>query len=252
MLAHAIAAALILRLVFPRATSARKRRILRWWAGKLLRIVGVATRVEGPPPGATEIGAMVAANHVSWIDIFAVSSVRPTRFIAKSEVRDWPLAGWIAERAGTIFIRRERRRDTARINDLVHAALLEGDCVGLFPEGTTTEGDRLLRFHSSLFEPAVANHAHVHPAAIRYEHPDGSLCRAMAFAGDLSFMQSLGLVIRQRGIVARIAFAPALETERRTRREVATAAEERVATLLRLRPVDRTLRRPHGPPAAPP
>jgi 1-acyl-sn-glycerol-3-phosphate acyltransferase len=139
-----------------------------------------------------------------------------------------------------------------RINELVHAALLEGDCVGLFPEAMTTEGDQLLRFHSSLFEPAVANHAHVHPAAIRYEHPDGSLCRAMAYVGELSFMQSLGLVIRQRGVVARIAFAPALETEGLARREVAAAAQERVATLLGLRPGDRAPRTPPGPPAAPP
>ena len=70
---------------------------------------------------------MVAANHVSWIDVFCVSSVRSTRFIAKSEVRDWPVAGWIAERAGTLFIRRGLRRDTARINEVVHAALAQGD-----------------------------------------------------------------------------------------------------------------------------
>jgi 1-acyl-sn-glycerol-3-phosphate acyltransferase len=252
MLGHGITAALILRLVFPRASPAGRRRILRWWAGKLLRIMGVATRIEGPPPGEAETGAMIAANHVSWLDIFAISSVRPTRFIAKSEIRDWPLAGWIVERAGTIFIRRDRRREMVRINEQVRAALLEGDCVGLFPEGMTTEGDDLLKFHSSLFEAAVANHAHVHPAAIRYEHPDGSLCRAMAYVGELSFMQSMGLAIRQRGIVARVVFAPALGTEGLARREVAALTEERVATLLGLGPAGRAPRTPPGPPAAPP
>src|SRR5437868_2843238 len=156
---HAGAAALILRLVFPRASPERRRGLVGWWAGKLLRIVGVTTLVEGTPPRPSERAAMIAANHVSWLDIFAVQSVRPTRFVAKSEVRDWPLAGWIAERAGTLFIRRGVRRDTARINDLVHSALEAGDCVGIFPEGTTTSGDTLLKFHSSLFEPAVANGA---------------------------------------------------------------------------------------------
>lgn len=252
MLWHALAAVLILRLVYPRVGPGRRREILRWWSAKLARIAGVATRVEGTAPGASEIGAMVAANHVSWLDMFVVSGVRPTRFIAKSEIRDWPIAGWIAERAGTIFIRRERRRDTARINDLVHAALLEGDCVGLFPEGTTTEGDQLLKFHSSLFEPAVANRAHVHPAAIRYEHADGSLCRAMAFVGELSFMQSLSLVMRQRGVVARIAFAPVIETHGRSRREVTQLTEEGVASLLGLSPAGRAPRTPPGPPGAPP
>lgn len=252
MAAHAVAATIILRLVFPRAGARRRRGLVGWWSAKLLRIVGVAVLVEGDPPPRTEASAMIAANHVSWLDIFAVSSVRPTRFIAKSEIRDWPLAGWIAERAGTIFIRRERRRDTARINDLVHAALAEGDCVGLFPEGFTSEGDRLLPFHTSLFEPAVANRAHVHPCAIRYEYPDGTLCRAMAYVGELSFMQSLGLVIRQRGVVARLRFAPVVETEGGTRRAVAEAAEARIASLLGLVPEGRRPRTPPGPPAAPP
>lgn len=247
MAAHAALGALILRFVFPGIVSRRRRRIVGWWSAKVMRIVGVETHIEGDPPGAAECGAMIAANHVSWIDIFAISGVHPTRFIAKSEIRDWPIAGWIAERAGTIFIRRERRRDTARINDLVRAALEEGDCVGLFPEGTTTEGDVLLRFHSSLFEPAIANRAHVHPCAIRYENADGSLCRAMAFVGELSFVQSLGLVIRQRGVVARVRFAPVLEsTTEGTRRDLARAAQARVSSLLGLEPSGTPPRTPSG------
>jgi 1-acyl-sn-glycerol-3-phosphate acyltransferase len=251
MALHLLAATAILRTVFPRAAPVRKRALVGWWAAKLLRIVGVTTRVEGMPPGEAEIGAMIAANHVSWLDIFALSSVRPTRFIAKSEIRDWPAAGWVVERAGTIFVRRERRHDTARINELVHDALMQGDRVGLFPEGTTTEGDRLLKFHSSLFEPAVANRAHVHPCAIRYEHADGTLCRALAYVGEISFMQSLGLTIRQRGVVARLAFAPVIETDGRTRREVAGAARASVATLLGLEIEDSPPRRGADPPGIP-
>lgn len=252
MALHMLAAAVILRALFPRASSARKRALVQWWSAKLMRIVGVEVRPEGEPQGETEAGAMIAANHVSWLDIFVVSSVRPTRFIAKSEIRDWPIAGWIVERSGTLFIRRERRRDTARINELVRAALAEGDRVGLFPEGFTTEGDRLLAFHSSLFEPAVANSAHVHPCAIRYEHADGSRCRAIAYVGETSFMESLGLVIRNRGVVARIGFAPVVETAGRGRREVAAEAQAAVATLLGLAPADIEPRRPRGPPGEPP
>lgn len=248
---HAAEAALILRLVFPRASPARRRALVGWWAAKLLRIMGVEARVEGVPPAATEAAAMIAANHVSWLDIFALQSVRPTRFVAKSEVRDWPLAGWIAERAGTLFIRRGIRRDTARINTLVHAALAQGDCVGIFPEGTTTEGDVLLKFHSSLFEPAVANSATVHACAIRYEHADGTLCRAFAYVGELSFMQSLGLVIRQRGVVARMRFAEGIAAEGRARRELAAAARERVASLLGLEAAGSPPGKASGPAAAP-
>jgi len=248
---HAAAGACILRFLFPRSGAERRREWVRWWSAKLVRIIGLEVRVTGDPPVAGEVAAMVAANHVSWLDIFVVSSVRPTRFIAKSEIRDWPVAGWIAERAGTIFIRRERRRDTARINERVHAALQAGDCVGLFPEGTTTEGDTLLKFHSSLFEPAVANGAHVHPVAIRYEHADGTLCRQLSFAGEVTFMQSLGLVVRQRGVRARVMFAPAVETAGAARREVAKQVEQRVASLLGLSPAGTAPRKGSDPPAAP-
>jgi 1-acyl-sn-glycerol-3-phosphate acyltransferase len=251
MVLHMAVAAMILRLVFPGASPTRRRALVRWWSAKLLRIVGVATHIEGEPPGEAGGGAMIAANHVSWLDIFAVSSVRPTRFIAKGEIRDWPIVGWVVERAGTIFIRRERRRDTARIQDLVHAALAQGDRVGLFPEGTTTEGDRLLKFHSSLFESAVVNQAQVHPCAIRYEHADGSLCRAIAYVGEISFMQSFGLVIRQRGVVARLAFAPALHTAGQGRREVAAATEAAVARLLRVEPASSSPRTARDLPAVP-
>jgi 1-acyl-sn-glycerol-3-phosphate acyltransferase len=177
---------------------------------------------------------MIAANHVSWADIFVIASLRHTRFVAKSEIRDWPLAGWLAQKSGTIFIRRARRHDTARINEVVHEALGEGECVGLFPEGTTTEGDRLLKFHSSLFEPAVANRARIYPAAVRYESPDGSPLRAVAYVGDLSFAQSLGLVIRTRETIARLAFAPPIATDGLTRQEAAAEAHRRVASLLGL------------------
>ena len=248
---HVGAALLILRFVFPRVSRERRRALHGWWSRKLVRILGLEVRVEGPVPPASEAGAMIGANHVSWLDVFLVSSVRPTRFIAKSEVRDWPVAGWIAERAGTLFVRRARRRDTARINSIVHAALAEGDCVGLFPEGTTTYGDELLKFHSSLFEPAVVNAAHVHPLAIRYEHADGSLCRAAAY-DDLSFMQSLGLIARQRGVVARLMFSERLEARHSTRRELARAAEERVASLLGLPLPGSAPRKASGPPAAAP
>ena len=232
MLMHAATAALILRFVFPRVAHERHRALVCWWSAKLLGILNIAPVVEGEPP--PQAAAMIVANHVSWVDIFLISSVRPTRFVAKSEIRGWPVAGWIAERAGTLFIRRDQMRDMARIDARVREMLAEGDCVGLFPEGITTEGDELRKFHSSLFEPAVANGARVHPAAIRYEHPDGSLCRQMSFIGERTFMESLGLIVRQRAVRARIMFAAPVETAGGSRREVASQVEARVATLLGL------------------
>ncbi len=234
MLCHAGVAALLLRLAYPRIDAERRRRLMRWWSAKLLRILGIGTRVQGRVPAAAAQGAMIAANHISWLDIFLISSACPTRFIAKGEIRDWPIAGWIADKAGTLFIRRGEWRDTARINERVRAALGERDCVGLFPEGITTQGDTLLKFHSALFASAVANRAHVHPAAIRYETPEGELCRAVSFAGDRSFMESLALIIRQKDVVATVTFAEAVDTGAGTRRDASLAARERIAILLGL------------------
>lgn len=230
---------LILRFVYPRATPGRRRALMHWWSRKLLAILNITPQVEGAAPAAGETQAMIVANHVSWIDIFLISSVRPTRFVAKSEIRAWPLAGWIAERAGTLFIRRDQMRDMARIDARVREVLQEGDCVGLFPEGITTEGDELLKFHTSLFEPAVANGAHVHPVAIRYEHPDGTLCRQMSFIGERTFMQSIELILRQKAVRARIMFAPPVETAGAARRDIAKSVEASVASLLGLSPAGR-------------
>lgn len=237
--------------MFPRASPARRRALVGWWSARLLGILHVSAHLDGSAPGSDGTPMMIASNHVSWLDIFLISSVQPTRFIAKSEIRDWPVAGWIVERAGTLFIHRARRHDIGRINEEVGSALGNGDCVGLFPEGTTTEGDELLKFHTGLFAAALANGARVHPVAIRYERPDGSLCREAAYAGELSFMQSMALILRQRSIAARIAFAEPIDCAGLDRRAVAALARERIASLLeRDRPGTQPGRAP-GPRAEP-
>ena len=246
---HAARAALTLRFLYPRASPERRRALMQRWCVKLLAILNIEAQVEGNPPARGENAAMIAANHVSFVDIMLISSVCPTRFVAKSEIRAWPLAGWIADRAGTLFIRRDQMRDMARIDARVREVMGEGDCVGLFPEGITTEGDELKKFHTSLFEPAVANSAHVHPAAIRYEHPDGTLCREMSFIGDRSFGESIGLILHQRKVRARIMFAPTVETAGASRRDVAKAVETRVASLLGLACPGTSPRTLAGPPA---
>lgn len=250
LLLHLAYGALILRFTWPHAEPRRRHAIAMRWARSLLAIVGVHVICRGPRP--SRAGGLIAANHISWVDIFAIGSVRHTRFVAKSEIRDWPLAGWLADHAGTIFIRRARRHDTARINALVHDALAAGECVGLFPEGTTTEGDRLLKFHSSLFEPAIANAARVHPVAVRYEHPDGAPLREAAYVGEQTFAQSLAAVIATRETVVRLAFAAPIDTHGLTRQAVAAEAHRRVASLLGPGAPGREPRRGAGPPAVSP
>jgi 1-acyl-sn-glycerol-3-phosphate acyltransferase len=249
MALHAASGALVLRFVYPRTAPQQHARLMAWWSRKLLRILAIETHVVDATPGPWIGPVMLVANHVSWLDIFVISARRPARFIAKREIRDWPFVGWIVEHAGTLFLKREGRRDLARMTEEVHAALAQHDCVGLFPEGTTTEGGELLKFHGSLFEPALRNAARIVPTALRYERPDGARCAEASFAGEITFMQSLGRIVRQRRIVARVEFLPPIECAGLDRRSVASAARNAIASSLGL-PSDTAPRRALDPPAA--
>ena len=175
--------ALIAGLLFPLQSAARRKREIELWSARLCYILGVRIFLHGSPPAYDLRPLMIVANHVSWLDIFAINAVVPVRFVAKAEVRRWPLVGWLSARAGTIFINRARRQDTLRINGLIVDALRAGELFAVFPEGTTSDGSRLLKFHSSLLEPALQAGAAVQPVALRYEREDGSLCTEAAYDG---------------------------------------------------------------------
>jgi 1-acyl-sn-glycerol-3-phosphate acyltransferase len=221
-------------LIFPRVSEHRRARITCWWANKTLRILNVVLSVCGDRPVTTEHNLMIASNHVSWLDIFVISAAHPARFVAKAEIRDWPIAGRLADKAGTIFIRRTKRSDTARIRDEMRDVLAAGATIGFFPEGTTTSGDHLHKFHSSLFEPATANNASVAPAAIRYLTSEGARATAAAYFGEISFGESIGRIISQKSMIAEITFAPRIDATGMPRRELALTTEAAVAAILKV------------------
>ena len=105
--------------------------------GAILSALNVEPHLRGVPPVVMDRAAVLVANHVSWLDIPLVHSVWQVRFIAKSEVRRWPLIGWLSARTGTLFIQRGKSRHAARINKAIHAAFLAGDAIGVFSRGTT-------------------------------------------------------------------------------------------------------------------
>ena len=117
---------------------------------------------------------LIVANHISWLDIFVLLSVQPVRFVAKAELKRWPVVGPLITGAGTLYVERARRRDTHNVNRRAAEALARGDVLAIFPEGTTTDGTTLLPFHGSLLQPIVDAEGHVLPVAIRYRTPDGA------------------------------------------------------------------------------
>lgn len=220
-------------LVFPFVSKARQLRIIKRWSRQLIHILHLRVHVAGTPPGG-HAPTLIVANHVSWLDIWILLAVCPLRLVAKSDIRRWPLIGWLAARAGTIFIERGKRHDTARINRTIIQTLTRGERVGIFPEGTTTDGTEVKPFHASLFQPALGAGARVVTVAIRYPLPNGSPNLDASYAGDRSLLQSLQLILRHRTLRAELMFTGVIEVAGKTRRDLARDCEQAIAHALHL------------------
>lgn len=238
-------------LVFPLLGPAQRDRRIMAWSRGLLRVLGIRPHLDAAPhsPG----GALLVCNHVSWLDIYLIYAARRVHFVSKAEVRNWPVAGWLARKTGTLFIERGRRADTARINVEMRALIQTGAWVAVFPEGTTSDGRALRRFMPSLLQPAVELNCPVVPAGLRYRTLDGEYSAAPAYIDNLSMWQSLKKIISEPGLVAELHFGdPILPNGHR--RELAAQAEAATARLLGLRAteagsVGTAPQTPAGPPA---
>ena len=247
---HLIQGCLYVGVVFPFLTSKRRFRAIRAWSRKLLRILHVRYTLHGHLPTLTPI--LIVSNHVSWLDIWVIDAVVAVRFVAKSDIRRWPVIGFLVKGVGTIFIERDKRRDTARTNRLIVQALTRGEYVALFPEGTTTDGTELKPYHASLFQPAVGAGATVAVVALRYVHRTGELNNDASYAGDRSLLESTRLILRQPSIHVDVIFAGEVSVSGKTRREIAIEAERTTAHALGLAPPHRKPGTAGGHPTAEP
>lgn len=228
-LALHISYGMLLAVFYPYLNPTRQRRILKRWSRQLLNILNIGIQIEGHQPARSEDGCLMVANHVSWLDVFVLNALHPSRFIAKSEVRGWPIIGWLCRRSGTIFIERAVRRDTALINQRVGMLLKQGVCVGLFPEGTSTDGRQVGHFHSALIQSAIDAGVRLCPIALRYHDEQGKLSTVAAFTGDTTLVQSIFRILRCRHHNVLAVFTPALTTINENRRVLARSAQEAIA-----------------------
>jgi 1-acyl-sn-glycerol-3-phosphate acyltransferase len=198
----------------------------------LLRTINVRFTVEGEARPRTGV---VASNHVSYVDILVLAAATPQVFLAKSEVRSWPVFNWFARMAGTQFIDRNRRADVARQNaDFVH--IVENDAVlTIFLEGTSTDGSYVRPFRSSLLEPAVAHDWPITPAAIYYTCTGGDVAQDVCWWGDMGFFEHLFRLVRVDTVTAHLRFgAPVAAGD--DRKALATRLHEEVVALKRQLP----------------
>jgi 1-acyl-sn-glycerol-3-phosphate acyltransferase len=218
-------------LLFPWLGMERRNRLIRRWSRQLLRICGV--KVEQVATAATVLPhAMIVANHVSWLDIFVINALYPCRFVAKAEIRAWPMVGWLAEKAGTIFITRGRRHDLRHLFKGLVATLHAGGRVAFFPEGTTAEQGALLPFHPNLFEAAIDAKIQVQALALRYVDAAGQRHPAIVYVGDTTFAQSLVAILSGGPIAAQLICLPPIDSADAHRRDLAVAARAAVARAL--------------------
>ncbi|MEG2155660.1 MAG: lysophospholipid acyltransferase family protein [Burkholderiaceae bacterium] len=247
--------------VFPWVSQSARGRQSRWWARLLLGIAGVRLRVSGRElpvelsftgVEAGSQGRLVLANHISWLDIFALTAVLPARFVAKAEIGRWPLVGAMVTAAGTLYIERGRRHAVASMNDHVVTHLKRGETVAVFPEGTTTLGDTLLPFHSNLVAPAIEVGGEIWPVALRYTEA-GEFSRVASYAGELTLVQSIWQIVQARELEVEIAFLPVVPAHGATRHALTEAARMSVASHLGLavEPRRRAAERRFKPAAAP-
>lgn len=165
------------------------------WAGRCFRgacrCLGLTVHWHGPAPATN---ALVVSNHISWCDIPVLGGGIPVRFLSKSEVAEWPLIGWMARQAGTLFIRRGGGR-ARRVKSDLHSALSDGESVLVFPEGTTSAGLTVLPFHGLLLGAARDANVPVQPATLCYRR-DSRPDHVAPFIGDDAFHRHLMRLLR--------------------------------------------------------
>jgi 1-acyl-sn-glycerol-3-phosphate acyltransferase len=217
-------------LVFPWAGSGLRQRLTRRWSRRLLGICRV-TLEPAPGPAALE-HALLVANHVSWLDIFVINSLHPCRFVAKAEIRAWPVLGWLAAAAGTVFLSRGHRRDLRHIFKGIVSVLQQGGRVAFFPEGTTALQGTLLPFHANLFEAAIDARVAVQPCALAYLDAKGGFHAAVEYGEGTTFVASLFAILSGPPVRARLACLAPIDASGAHRRELAQAAHDAVAGAL--------------------
>ncbi|WP_459476025.1 lysophospholipid acyltransferase family protein [Pseudomonas sp. No.117] len=217
---------------------ALRQRLTRCFFQALTRALRLRLDVRGEVPRDTHLWL---ANHVSWLDIVGLGSLRPLSFLSKAEVAAWPFAGWLTRAAGTLFIQRGAERGDA-LGEVLTARLTQGLSLMLFPEGTTTDGSQLRTFHGRLLSPAIATGTPLQPVALSYWRA-GRRDEAAPFIGDDDLVSHLRRLLDNGGTTLRIEFLPPVPSQDQPRQVLAGQCQAAIAERLGIQPVSRAAAR---------
>lgn len=213
----------ILKLLCP-ASKARKKSdaIKTHWLKLFGAIVKLHVILEGELPGP---GTLLVSNHISWLDIIVIGQYLPAYFVAKSDILSWPVIGYLSKQGGTIFIRRGDKKHIKATTEKMVWVLKQNSTIVAFPEGTTTQGDEVLGFHASLFQPALLTRAAIQPVLLQYQ---GVAKQHAPFIGDDNFIPHLIRMLSLDKIHVRVCFLPVVKSSGRNRHSVSVEAREMI------------------------
>jgi 1-acyl-sn-glycerol-3-phosphate acyltransferase len=175
---------------------------LQYSSRRILRLFKTTIKTSGTVPTS----GLLVSNHLSYVDILVIATITPAIFVAKREVKGWPIFGFFARLGGTLFVDRERRSRVGQTTNEIQAALDHGALVVLFPEGTSSDGKSVLPFKSSLLEPA-AKHTHaLFASRIGYTLEDGDVGEELCYWGDMTLVPHLFNLLSKKSIHAFVSF----------------------------------------------
>lgn len=222
---HLLWGAATVAVVYPWIAARFRRALKRRWSRQLLETLGIRLKL-GAGRTALPARGLVVCNHISWLDIYVINALTPAAFVSKDDVKHWPLIGWLCAHTETIFLERGSRAAAQRTRATMIGHLQSAVHVAVFPEGTTTGGDRVLPFHAALFQGAIDAGVAVVPLALRYTDHAGNPSRAPAYDGDITLWQSLRAIARADDIQADLRVMTGVATEGISRRDLAQRCHE--------------------------
>ena len=218
-----------IRTQFPNYSDDQQARYVEVWARGMLAVIGIEVRVKGHPATGP---VLMAANHISWLDILVMHAACHCRFVAKSEIRGWPLLGTLTTGGGSLYIERSSNRDALRVVHQMAEALQQGHVLAVFPEGATGDGITLLPFHANLLQAAISVNAPIQPIALQFiDARTHQVSLAPCYRDDDTLIGSLWRTLCAPPLLAQVRYGDKQTADGRNRREWALELQSTVAAL---------------------
>ena len=229
-LLHIVVGFFTILLVFPRLNQEQREIRIQVWSHEMLGLIAIKLIVKGHP--ASNGPMLLVANHISWLDITSLHAARFCRFVSKADIKKWPVIGTLATGVGTLFIERESRRDAMRVVHHMTDRLRAGDVIGVFPEGTTSDGQGVLPFHANLFQAAITADAPIQPVALQFiDQTTGQRSAAPCYVGDDTLVESVWRTLCASNVAVVITFGEPQLAQGRDRRAWALALKDDIEQL---------------------